>query len=759
MFFAHSVFGAGRETWEPLSLHLIQVAQLAAKFGGETRPGDPGIANLCYVAGLLHDLGKYNPAFQRRLEGSIEQVDHSTAGAAIIERLVAGNDRVFAELIAYAIAGHHAGLPDRRGVTGGSLIERVGAFDETTVDPIWQQEIGPVPKAPRPDLPWQRETFSFQLALLGRMVFSALVDADFKATEAFYAGHAGRIPDRSWPALADRIQGMLSGLEMRLARLAEQPGTVSQLRGEILRHVRSRAGDEPGLFTLTVPTGGGKTLTSLAFALDHAKAHGKRRIIYVIPFTAIIDQTAGQFRELFGDDIVLEHHSAVESQTDRPARRADSDFADRDKLRLAMEDWAAPLVVTTNVQFFESLFASRTSSARKLHNVADSVIVLDEAQTLPRALLLPILRTIEALARDYGCTIILCTATQPALDQRYLKGGLALEGRELAPNPGRLAEQLRRVELRQAGALTDADLVAEFSEAPQGLIIVNSRKHALALYKAAKAEGHEGIIHLSTRMCAAHRRPLFERIKARLKAEEPCRVVSTSLIEAGIDVDFPRVWRAEAGLDQIAQAAGRCNREGRRPVDESIVSLFTAPENPPPAEIKGLVTDRLRMEKNFADLFAPEAMTAYFREVYWRLGPERLDRGRVDQEPILSKFAVDGGSTEFSYRSAAENFRMIESGLVPIIVPFDDKARRAVEQLAVEGVPSGRLARELQSYIVQVPPKARQKLVDAGRVQFAAPELRADQFAVLTDPSLYDTEIGLIWEDAEYLRTEALVFS
>lgn len=758
MFYAHSTDNNSRSDWELLSTHLLNVAALAEQYGSTM-----GLGGLCKAAGLFHDLGKYNPAFQKRLAGAPEKVDHSTAGAAMLRKLAASSDRVFAEIGAYAIAGHHAGLPDRRGVTGGSLAERLARFDEASLDPAWQQEVERHPGQLRPSMRWQSEkpAFAFQLAMLGRMVFSALVDADFKATEAFYGRHDGLNPDRSWPALGERIDMLIEQLDAHLAKLARREGPVAKLRREILAHVRRKSDEAPGLFTLTVPTGGGKTLTSLAFALDHARRHGKRRIIYAIPFTAIIDQTASQFRDLFGDDIVLEHHSALESESERPARGADSGFAGRDKLKLAMEDWAAPLVVTTNVQLFESLFASRTSAARKLHNIANSVIVLDEAQTLPRPLLLPILRTIEALARDYGCTIILCTATQPALDQRHLKGGLALEGRELAPAPERLADQLRRVTLRQAGPLNDTALIEELRAAPQGLVVVNSRKHALALFEAAKAKGLDGLIHLSTRMCAAHRRPLFEQIKAQLADEKrpACRVISTSLIEAGVDVDFPLVWRAEAGLDQIAQAAGRCNREGRRGLEDSIVSLFEAPDNPPPAEIKGLVTDRLRMEGRFAELFAPEAMTAYFREVYWRLGPERLDRGRIDRQPILGKFGIDGGSTEFSYRSAAENFRMIESGMVPVIVPFDDKARRAIKQLPVEAISSGRLARELQTYTVQVPPKARQELIASGRVAIAAPEFRADQFAVLTDLTLYRPEVGLVWEDAEYLSVESLTIS
>lgn len=756
MFFAHSILNRAEEQWEPLSGHLNEVSRLAGRYGEAF-----GAGALCATAGLFHDLGKYSAAFQARLRGSAAMVDHSTAGAAIVNGVVPASERHLAELIGYAIAGHHAGLPDRRGTTGSSLSERLAGFDERTLDAAWRQELAGAVGPLMPSLCWvkgDKERLAFQFALLGRMVFSALVDADFKATEAFYASVGGYRPDREWPALGERIDDLIARLDREFARLGPPQNRVVELRAEILGHVRSKAGEAPGLFTLTVPTGGGKTLTSLAFALEHARRHRKRRIIYAIPFTAIIDQTAMQFRDILGEDVVLEHHSAVELPVQLRSARADSDFADRGKLRLAMEDWAAPVVVTTNVQLFESLFASRTSAARKLHNIANSVIVLDEAQTLPRPLLMPILRAIEALARDYGVSIVLCTATQPALDERHLTGGLALEGRELAPDPARLARELKRVTLRQAGSLDDAALIEELAAAPQGLVIVNSRRHALALFQAAQARCLDGLVHLSTRMCAAHRQPLIAQIKARLK-DGPCRVISTSLIEAGVDVDFPRVWRAEAGLDGIAQAAGRCNREGTRPVKESVVTLFTAPENPPPAEIRGLVSDRLRMQGSFDDLFAPDAMTRYFEEIYWRVGPERLDVGRMDKESILKKFAIDAGHTEFSYRSAAENFRMIESGMVPVILPFDAAARAAIDRLSVEAISSGRLARDLQPYTVQVPPRAREQLLANGKVAFRSPDLRADQFAVLEDEALYDEEVGLVWENAEYLGIESLVLA
>ncbi|MEX2521029.1 MAG: CRISPR-associated endonuclease Cas3'', partial [Paracoccaceae bacterium] len=361
---------------------MTAVGAFAAAFGAPA-----GISAAARFAGLLHDLGKYKASFQARLAGSNERIDHSTAGAAVVGHLAQGDDdAVIAELIAYAIAGHHAGLPDGNSADFACLTDRLKSFDESDIDPVWRREIAFAPQRLMPALDFggkgDADALAFGLALLGRMIFSCLVDADFKDTEAFYCVVEGRAADRCWPTLASLPPELLPAFDRHMGRFGAPRGPVGRLRAEILAHVRARAGDAPGLFTLTVPTGGGKTLTSLGFALDHARAHGLRRIIYAIPFTSIIDQTAAIFRGVLGADAILEHHSPIEG--DKPASRdasqADSTRAEKDKLRLAMEDWAAPVVVTTNVQLFESLFAARPSRCRKLRNIAKSVIVLDEAQ-------------------------------------------------------------------------------------------------------------------------------------------------------------------------------------------------------------------------------------------------------------------------------------------------------------------------------------------------------------------------------------------
>ena len=742
--YAHSAKDLPETEWQGLKEHLDAVADLAAEFG---RP--LGIEAAARAAGLLHDLGKYTPAFQARLRGDTASVDHSTAGAAEILGGATGRDGVIGQLIAYAIAGHHAGLPDRIG-EAGALNARLAQYDASGLDPVWRQEITPVTQGLAPErlgVPPAKsgEDLAFRLSVLGRMIFSCLVDADFRDTETFYDSIKGTRADRAWLRLAAVLPDLLTRFDRHMAGKARSDSKVNQLRGEILSHVRSKAADAPGFFTLTVPTGGGKTLASLGFALDHARTHGHSRIIYAIPFTSIIDQTAAIFRDILGDENVLEHHSAIDDEK-HPCREG------RDKLKLAMEDWAAPVIVTTNVQLFESLFASRASRCRKLHNIAGSLIILDEAQTIPRPLLAPCVRMLAELVRGYGCTIVLCTATQPALDARHFAApsplALPLARRELAPDPERLARELKRITLHHAGDWTNSALTSALAAKPQGLVIVNSRRHALELYLEAKSAGLAGLVHLTTRQHASDRRDILAEVRERLKAGAPCRVIATSLIEAGVDVDFPRVWRAEAGLDQIAQAAGRCNREGLRDSDASPVTIFKAPDYPPPNEIKGLIGDSARIAAKHRDLLSPAAIADYFGEVYWRLG-----KG-LDGKAILDKFKLSGVSTDFAYRTAAAAFRMIESGMLPVIVPPGGDVEALVRKLSVAAISSGALARELQTYVVQAPPKARQRLIDCGHVFFAAPELRADQFAVLRSKHLYSKEIGLMWDDADYLAIE-----
>jgi CRISPR-associated endonuclease/helicase Cas3 len=736
--YAHSGTPGDRSDWQTLADHLAAVERLARERGAVF-----GLGEAAGLAGRLHDLGKYDPAFDRVLRGEAVRVDHSTAGGRVLLGPDSGCQKPVAEVLAYAILGHHAGLPNKSGDENGTLDRRVES-PGAVLAPEWKAHLPADFRAVGAELLKRARpgNAGFDLSVAVRMLFSCLVDADYRDTEAFYDRLEGRSHTRDWPALPDLLTDFRARFDAHMAKFAATT-EVNRLRAEILSHVRAKAALPPGLFTLSVPTGGGKTLASLGFALDHAARHGHRRIIYAIPYTSIIDQTVKAFSDLLGRENVLEHHSAIE--TEKLQERS------RDKLKQAMEDWAAPVIVTTNVQLFESLFAARPARARKLHNIAGSVIVLDEAQCLPRGLLLPTLAMIDVLATHYGCSVVLCTATQPAFDSDQLHdGGLPLNReRELAPAPETLARQLKRVQIVQGGAMGDAALVAALRSAPQGFVIVNSRKHALALYQAAEKAGLEGLIHLSTRQYPAHRREIINDIRARLTEGKPCRLISTSLIEAGVDLDFPAGWRAEAGLDSVIQAAGRVNREGRRPVEASVLTVFSAPDNAPPGDVAALAKAMQRTAGKFDDLLNPSAIRDWFEEVYWRAG-----KGRLDKFGLSGKFSFNGRGTDFAFREVAEKYRMIDSPMVPVIVARDAQAQDWLRKLSLPNLRPGPIARALQPYVVQIPTQARDLLRINGKGGVVSPELRGDTFFVLHDPDLYRDDFGLWWERAEYLSTD-----
>ncbi len=703
------------------------------------------------AAGVLHDLGKYTNEFQDRLAGKRARVDHSTAGAHLaIDRY----GRVLGKILAFCVAGHHAGLAN--GVNGqriSALADRLnGSFPQLA--PIWQSEISlPNPKPP-PIRPRDPESVGFSTAFLIRMVFSALVDADYLDTETWFAGLDERSSARGHhPRLSD----LSHRLDVHLAQLIAQatPSRVNRLRREVLSHARKMAAEPPGLFTMTVPTGGGKTLTSLAFALEHAVRHGLDRVIYVIPFTSIVEQTASVFREAMRVseqdelDYIVEHHSAFDE--DRIGEREA-----REKLRLAMENWDAPIVVTTAVQFFESLFANRPSQCRKLHNIANSVVILDEAQTLPLKLLRPCVSALDELARNWRSSIVLCTATQPALNTQHgFPGGL--EGvREIAPNPKRLYQTLKRTRILHQGILADTQLKECLLRAQQALCIVNTRRHARELFETI--HDAPGSLHLSTAMCARHRREVLHTVRARLKESRPVRLVATSLIEAGVDVDFPVLYRAEAGLESIIQAAGRCNREGRSKLSEVFVFEPTpAPGRKPRPEVAQFASAARSVMRRYDDPQSLEAITEYFREVYWIKGPE------LDAHRILQQLHERRKSLDFPFETIARQFRLIETDMVPLIVPYtgtndDDRTvRRLLDELQWVQRP-GRIARLLQPYLVPVPRRVREILCSAGAVNIIREDDFAEQFVELTNPDLYRPDIGLAWENPAYRDAESLVF-
>ncbi|PMR77328.1 CRISPR-associated helicase/endonuclease Cas3 [Billgrantia endophytica] len=741
MYYAHSTPSINKTDWQTLEGHLKTVGQLAAERADRFGAGPWGEA-----AGLLHDLGKYTAPFQRRLEGLPERVDHSTAGAHVaIEKY-----SQLGHLLAYLIAGHHAGLANGRDIGERTPLQNRLEADLPPLDPAWQQEIA-LPRNLLPPAHFQqrRDRAFFQYAFLARMLFSCLVDADFVDTEAFYATHEKGVPHArgGGPPL-----GILrDALDQRLATF-KADSDVNRLRGEILFHVRAQAELPPGRFSLTVPTGGGKTLASLAFALDHAIAHGMDRVIYVIPFTSIVEQNAAVFRDALGEygaAAVLEHHSAFDADNQR-------DRHSIDKLRRDSENWDAPIIVTTAVQFFESLFAAKTSRCRKLHNIAGSVVILDEAQTMPLPLLRPSVAALDELALNYRTSVVLCTATQPALAEtddpkRSFIGGLR-NLKELAPDPQHLYRQLERVTVRHIRTLDDDELHDELLKTEQVLCIVNNRRHARALFESIVDQS--GAYHLTTSMCAVHRRQVLAEIRAVLESGAPCRVVSTSLIEAGVDVDFPRVLRAEAGLDSIAQAAGRCNREGKRRAADSEVAIFaTANEDwAPPPELKQFAqVTREVLRQHGDDPLSLEAIDAYFRQLYWQQGSKQLDRHD------LLKLVEDGRLDGLPFETLEQKFRMIENTQRAVIIPFDDTARNALRKLAhAEGV--GGIARELQPYTVQVPRQGFAALERVGAIAAVEPDKFGDQFMKLVNEDLYDDWLGLNWSDPTFRSGESNIW-
>lgn len=744
VFFAHSGLKSDRSDWQPLSEHLRNVAQLTSSFSAAF-----GASELGYIAGALHDLGKYTSDFQRRLDGVPIRVDHSTWGAIkAVERY-----RALGHLLAYGIVGHHAGLANgAEGAERTALCDRLRGIDLPQLLDCWMHEID-LPELDQTALPpiksHSRDRASFQLAFLARMLFSCLVDADYLDTEAYYDAIKGRISSRNAPMPS--LEDLRDQLAAYLGRF--EPDTrINRIRAGILSHVLRQSEHEPGLFSLTVPTGGGKTLASLAFALDHAIRHGLRRVIFVIPFTSVVEQNAAVFRTALGplgSVAVLEHHSAFVSPT--PPRDEPDRYQAQEKLGLAMENWDTPIVVTTAVQFFESLFAARPSQCRKLHNIAGSVVILDEVQTLPLKLLRPSVAAIDELARNYRSSVVLCTATQPALHSPAFGGGLD-DVRELGPDPSSLFRELERVRVRHVGILDDAQLTAELRARRQVLCIVNNRRHARFVYQSLV--DLPGTRHLTTLMCAKHRSVVLEDVRGMLKRDEPCRLVATSLIEAGVDVSFPLVLRAEAGLDSIAQAAGRCNRNGEWPVEDSEVLVFSSASADwaPPPELKQFAqTAREVLRSHADDPLSPRAIEAYFRQLYWQKGDGELDAANL--MGLTRNSRIDSLPME----TLAAKFRMIDTAQLPVIVPYDDDARDALKRLQY-AERSGGLARRLQPYLVPVPRRAFDALRSTGAIQPVAARWGV-QFMWLVNEDLYRKHAdGLHWDDPAFLRSESLTW-
>ncbi len=696
-YYAHSKPDLDESEWQLLIDHLRETAELAFDLGA-----DAGVSELAKTAGMLHDLGKYSKEFQARLRGSKKPVDHATAGAREIIKLFPNDP--FAELLSYCIAGHHTGLPDYGSMgdtaENGTLLARrekkeLKSYDayKTEMDTKLLTLPRRLLKPARFRIEEKEKTYTgFSVAFLTRMVFSTLVDADWLGTERYMQDEVkprGQHADIS--TLAEQFNQFLQ-------RFDNPQNDLNRKRTETLKYCLTQAESKPGFFTLTVPTGGGKTYASMAFALNHAIKHGLKHIIYVIPFTGIIEQNAKVFRDALGDlgpDNILEHHSNFDWEGNRKGEDDETNSATA-KLKLAAENWDIPIVVTTNVQFFESLFANKKRSARKLHNIAKSVIIFDEVQVLPRDYLKPSLLAVQELVQNYGASAVFCTATQPSLQQFFpAEEKTKIQFTELAPNPQELFDFYRRVQVENLATQTDEDIIAALQTHRQALCIVNTRKHAKGLF--AQLDG-DGNFHLSTLMCPKHREETMREIRQRLADGEPCRVVSTQVMEAGIDLDFPIGYRALAGLDSIIQAAGRVNREGKQASGKMFV--FT----PKTEFIKRTPTFIAQTGAVAAGTLARfaddptsiQAIEAYYQQLYTLQGEESFDARN-----ILGYFDKGTGQPDFDFKTAAENFKFIDDNTVAIIIPYNDEAKRLIETLKYTPYPATVL-RRLQVYTINI---------------------------------------------------------
>ncbi len=685
--------------------HLKGTASLCSAFAAAFDAEAQG-----HLAGMAHDIGKYSAAFQRRLHGG-PKVDHASAGAfecLKTQQLAA----------AFAISGHHGGLPDggsRGDAAGaGTFWGRINRASQGNLEDYhaWQSEFS-LPHANTPAFAGTRLEGMF----FTRMLFSCLVDADYTDTGAFM--------DNSpyLPASSSSMEELWRRLETYVSGWFPPKGALNMQRCAILEQCMSAGAQYgPGLFTLTVPTGGGKTVASLSFALAQAKARRMKRIVYVIPYTSIIEQTAQTFREILGDENVLEFHFGV--QFDQ--QEDDASSPEAVPLTRSVETWDVPVIVTTAVQFFESLYACQPSKCRKLHNLAQSVLIFDEAQMLPLPYLRPCVWAIAQLVRHYGASAVLCTATQPALDPIFQEFAPEIPIREICPMAEAHWESFRRVSFQQAGTLSWMDLAARLQQQEQVLCVVNTRRAAREVFHQLSGPGN---FHLSTLMYPAHRRRILDEIRRRLRDGLLCRVVSTSLIEAGVDVDFPAVYRELSGLDSILQAAGRCNREGKRPPEDSIVTIFQG-EDPPPRLFETSIGAGKIVLDHCQDVSSRAAIHTYFSTLLDLKGAEAQDAHHI--LPLME-------SEFFPFRTVAERFHLIESPTTTVYLPLEEGA--GLVELLRSGQYSRTLYRRLGQYGVSVYPQHLAALEQAGALEHLE-----DGSVVLRDIGLYTQTTGLTLE-------------
>lgn len=699
MFYAH-IDGERKQTVEE---HLDGTAIIASAFASAFKSSQYG-----YLAGIAHDIGKYSEGFQRRLFGG-SKVDHSSAGALECAR-------IGQELVGMCVAGHHAGLQDY----GNQMADMkgdntfVGRIKKAISDPSiacwgWTGSLPQTPPQP------MFENDEYATSLWTRMIYSCLVDADFLDTEMFMKN--GDVERGSY----DDINTLRERLEKYTSKWNNANTELNIVRNRIRNDCVEAGKDQKGLFSLTVPTGGGKTVSSLAFALEHAKTHGMQRVIYVIPYTSIIEQNAAVFRDILGENNVIEHHSEAnflydENYTDAQKRAA-----------LASENWDAPIIVTTAVQFFESLYSNKPSKCRKLHNIANSVVIFDEAQSIPIGHLLPCMAAIGTLVNHFGVSAVICSATQPLVSDLIEKYAPGYKIREICRDVDGVFAALKRVRYYQVSFGSFSELASEINEKQQVLCIVNTRKTAKELFDSLSVDGK---FHLSTLMTPEHRKRELSEIKTRLKNGQVCRVVSTSLIEAGVDIDFPSVYREITGLDSIVQAAGRCNREGMLNAEESKVTVFSL-DTPIPKMIRINVgaTKEAIIQSN--DIGGKETVDNYFRLYRSLIGNENIDKTNA-----VNNLCHGISGCLLPFATVAENFHLIDHNTKTVYIPTDDN-ESLIEEIK-SGFADKATFRKMGRYSINIYENHYKSLYDAGDIKEIIPGV-----AVLKNMEQYDKNTGL----------------
>lgn len=701
---------------QTLQEHLIGVSELAGKFASEFGEYEAG-----KLVGLYHDIGKYSEEFQKYIrQESKGKVDHSTAGARELFK-----KKSHATLIAaFCIAGHHGGIPfisipapiqrDQKTFYARVTEKKIPKYDEYSIF------MPPINEFNSRLLTGCNSIFS--VMFYTRMLFSCLVDADFLDTESFMS--KGKIQRGKFATLRELSLIFDDYITKNFLNEdnARYNEPINRRRRKILQEcISSGSNTTENLMSLTVPTGGGKTIASMAFALNSAVKNGRQRIIYVIPYTSIIEQNAKVFAGIFGGENVVEDYSSAEYD--------DTDSEESNIKRLATENWDAPIIVTTNVQFFESLFSNRTSKCRKLHNIANSVIIFDEAQIIPAGFLKPCLKSIEQLTKQYNCTAVICTATQPSLGKFFEIQAINEICSEVEDNYDFFRRTTITVLERK---LTKEELSERLKKNSQVLCIVNKKKSANEIFEMLKDE--ENTFYLTTNLCSVHRSKILQQIRSCLEKNESCRVISTSLVEAGVDLDFPCVYREKAGLDNIIQSAGRCNREGKFSKEDSLVFVFTlSDEKIIPAQSLRIKATNLVCEKYGADLSSSQAIKYYFDFVH------KFDGNKLDKEGILELHE----KKTMPFPEIAEKFKLIKEDTKSIFIPFDETARD-IEKKLLEGEISLSLLRRANRYMVNVYLETYKKMLAAQKIK-----LIDESIAVLVDLDIYDARRGLAQEVKE----------